>query len=701
VPPPGHSEDLAAAVRSHRAGDLAAAEAAYRRALDADPRHPGALQLLGMLDHQRGRNDQALGRIGRAVALDPADAAARNHLGVVLKALGRLDEAIAAFGEALRLAPGYADALTNLGVALHARGRPAEARARFEAALGAAPDHVDALYNLGNLLLEAGDAASAAPLLGRAGELAPRRPDVLNNLGNALAALERPDEAVAAYRRALAAEPAHAEAWANLGAALAGQERIEEAADAYGSAARLRPHEPHWPLRIAALCPAVFPSAEAIDRYRIGLEAVLDAHRGGVRLPPGAAAASGIHPSFNLAHHGRDDRAIKAKFAAVFRANFPDRGPPPGGGVPRVGFVDSRPHEGMFLRCTAGIVDRLDPGRFRVVVFGPARGMAALRAAIRRPDAEFVPLPDRLPEAAAASAAARCDLLYHWQVGSDPFNYFLPFMRPAPVQVTSWGTHVTSGVPALDYYLSSVLIEPPGSEARYTEALLRLATLPTYQDPVPRPDPPPRRSEFGLPEGARLYACLQRLQKVHPDFDPLLAGILRRDPRGLILLLADRHGQAAARLAARFRAAMPDVAGRVAFLPRLSHAAYLRLLALADVALDPPHYGAGGTAYDILGLGVPLVTLPGARHVARYALGCYRKLGVMDPVADSPARYVELALRLGADRAYRDEVSARIAAAVPVLFEDAEAVREHERAFEQILAAARAGARSAAGPGPL
>jgi len=683
-------EIYSSAVKHHLGGGLDEAEPLYRQILAADPCHADALHLLGVLDYQRGHHDKAVDGIARAIAIDPAKPAYRNNLGIALRALGRLDEAITSYRAALHLLPDYADAHANLGVALHETHHPDPAIAHFEAALRLNPAHVDAPYNYANLLQDRGNHVEAIPLYERAHRAAPNRADILNNLGNALLVAERLDEAIAAYRRAVAIDPANADAHGNLGAALAGKDAITEAGDAFAIAGRLRPAEPHWPIRIAALCPAVFPSVELIDRYRIGLEAVLDVNRGGVRLPPEAAATSGIHPSFNLAHHGRDDRALKAKFAAVFRHNFPPRDfPPRQDGPLRIGFFDARPQASMFLRCAGGIVERLDPERFRVVLLAPERGLPALKAAIRRPDAEFAAVPERLPQAADAIAAARCDVLYHWQIGSDPLNYFLPFARPAPIQCTSWGTHTTSGVPAVDYYLSSTLIESPKSEAQYTETLVPLATLPTYQLPIARPDPPASRGEFGLPDDSHLYMCLQRLQKLHPDFDPMLADILRRDPKGLAVLLEDRHGIAAGHLAARFAATIPDVAGRILFLPRQSHAAYLRLLSLADAVLDTPHYNAGGTAYDILGLGLPLVTLPGDRHVARYTLGCYRKMGVTDLVANGPEHYAELAVRVATDRDYRAEVVARIEATGNLLFEEMAGVREHERFFARAVASGR------------
>ena len=685
---PDEFEDAA---RLHRAGDLDGAEAGYRRALARSPDHADSLHLLGVLEHQRGRHGPAVGSIRRAIALAPGRADYRNNLGVVCRALGRLEEAADAHREALRLAPTYPDAMANLGVVLHDLGRLEEARPPLEAALRLDPDHVDAAFGLANLLLEAGEPDGAVPLYRRAHALGPRRADILKNLGIALAAMDELEAALDAFRLATRVAPSDASALAGLGRALERMDRVEEAAEVYAAAARLRPLEGQWPLRVASLCPSISPSAGAIDRHRAGLEAVLDAYAGGLALGPAGLVDAGPIPSFHLAHHGRCDRTLRSKFAALYRDAFPVRATAPGVGPPHVGFVAARGGEGGFARSTAGIIDGFEAGRFRVSVFAASGALPALRAAIRRPGVDFVPLPQRLPMAAERIASSRCDVLYHWQVDLNPLAYFLPFARPAPIQCTSWGTHLTSGIPAMDFYLSSELIEAPGSEAHYTEELVRMAALPTFQRPVKPPNPPADRSEFGLPEGRHLYACLQRTAKLHPDFDPLIAGILRGDPAGFVVLLEPEAPRIADRLRARMAGTIPDVADRVVFAARRSAEAYIRLLSLADVALDPVHYGSGQTAYDILGLGIPLVTLPGVLHVGRYASGCYRRMGVEGPVADSPGRYVELATRLGTDRDYRDDASSRIAASAPALFEDPVAVSEHVLFFERAAARARAG----------
>jgi predicted O-linked N-acetylglucosamine transferase (SPINDLY family) len=680
------------ALRAHQTGQLEEAEAAYLSILEHDPAHAGAWHLLGVLDHQRGRLALAAERIAKALGLDPHKAVYHNNYGVALKSLGRLDEAIAAYREALRRNSAYADAHANLGAAFYEAGATDDANDAFRAALQLQPDHADALYNFANLLAQCGHRDEAIELYQRAHRAAPGRADVLNNLGNALLAADRGEEALAAYHAALTRDPDRAETLDNLGRALVALGREHEAPRWFAEPARLRPHPHAWPIRITALCPTVFPSAQAIERYRADLEAVLDAHRGAALGPdPASATTAGCCPSFFLAHHGHDDRRLRAKFAALYRDDAPRPASHTSRARPRLGFVVTHTHEGPFLRCIGGILEHLAPGRFEPIVFGDRRGMALLKQEIRNPEAVFAPFPDDPRGARERIAAASCDLLYHWEVGTDALNYLLPFARLAPVQCTSWGIQVTTGVPAVDHYLSSDLVEAPGTEAHYTERLVRLPTLLSYRRRLERPGPPAAPEEFGLPADRTIYACLQRPAKIHPDFDPLLADILQRDPKGIVVLLKGRPGDRAGdRLAERFRTTMADVRDRVVMLPELAAIPYRRLLARADVVLDPIPYGSGSSCYDIFSFDLPLVTWPGPYNAGRYALACYRRMGLEDLVVNSAETYVDLAVRLGTDRDARQAVVARIVAASPALFEDLAVVRAHETYFEAAVAEARA-----------
>ncbi len=291
--------------------------------------------------------------------------------------------------------------------------------------------------------------------------------------------------------------------------------------------------------------------------------------------------------------------------------------------------------------------------------------------------------------------AAEFDALHFWEVGTDAVNYCLPFCRLAPVQCTSWGWPVTSGVPEMDYFLSCAALETAESDAHYTERLVRFERLPTfyYRPPVPSAARiGAARERAGLPraDAGQVYFCPQNLRKVHPDFDRLVAGILRADPAGTVAFVEDKARAVTADLRARFERGLPaEDFGRVRFLPRVEEAEYLALLAACDVALDTLHYGGGAnTCYDAFHCGTPLVTLPGRFHRSRYAFAACRQAGWTDGVATDEADYVARAVRLAAMRgSERDAARRRIVEAGGALFEDQAAVTELADFFAEKIGA--------------
>ena len=96
---------LDVALRHHTAGRLPQAETIYQQILQADPNQPVALHLLGVIAHQRGKNDTAVDLITRALAITPDFAEARSNLGLALQKLGKLDEAVASYHKGMAIRP--------------------------------------------------------------------------------------------------------------------------------------------------------------------------------------------------------------------------------------------------------------------------------------------------------------------------------------------------------------------------------------------------------------------------------------------------------------------------------------------------------------------------------------------------------------------------------------------------------------------
>jgi protein O-GlcNAc transferase len=679
-----YHNDLAAACLNVRRLDEA--EASCRRSLQLDPNDPAGHFNLALILRDEGRWEEAVAACQRALALRPDYVEAHNNLGILLQDRGRLDEAIACYQRALAIRPAYLKAHNNLGSALTEQGRFREAVAACERALQIDPHYAEAHFNQGNAFAAARRPAEAAACYRQALALRPDHVGALNKLGAALRSMGQFDEAVAAHRQAAQVNPGNVEAHHSL--AILHEERgeIDEAAASYRRIRQIAPHEPLWELRLATLCPDVFPSADEIDEFRARLLGDLKRFAEmDLRVDLSKLPILGTGPPYDLQFHGRDDRPIKEAYAEIFRNWDPGEAAPARGPRHRIGFVVTDPHEAMFLKCMQGIVENLDKARFEPVVICSPGGAPMVRARIQDEGVGVLPIPDRVGPACEVIRAGRFDLLYYWEVGSGTANYFLPFFRLAPVQCTGWGLPVTSGIPQMDYYLTNDLVEPEGAERHYRERLVRANTLLTWQERPLLPEAPKTRADFGLPEDAHVYGCLQQLHKLHPEFDLLVADVLRRDASGIVVVPEDTHEANTRKLRDRFARVMPDVADRIVFVRRQAYPDYLGLVATADVLLDPLHFGGGLTTYEGFALGQPIVTLPGEFRRGRLTLACYAKMGITECVAADAEDYARIAVALAEDRDYRASVVEDIREASPVLFEDMGAVREYERIFEELI----------------
>ncbi|HXD83614.1 MAG TPA: tetratricopeptide repeat protein [Rudaea sp.] len=177
--------DLQEALKLHRAGDLDAAEAAYRALLAAEPENADALHLLGVLLHKRGNSTDAEESIRSALMLDPECAQFHLSLGGVLMQQGRDDDAHAAFERALELDPNAPEAHALLGF-VHARaGDMAAAEERFKIGRRAEADDPLLLLGLGNLYLAREQPDNALKFLARAAEQKPDDASIQFSLGRA------------------------------------------------------------------------------------------------------------------------------------------------------------------------------------------------------------------------------------------------------------------------------------------------------------------------------------------------------------------------------------------------------------------------------------------------------------------------------------------------------------------------------------
>ena len=123
------------AMQMHRDKRLAGAEKCYRSLLEIEPDNTNALHYLGILLHQTGRNEEALGLIRRSLEQDAEIGPWYNNLGNVLLATGQYEEAAVAYGKCSELDAANLEVLNNLGVLCGRLNQPEKAISYLERAI--------------------------------------------------------------------------------------------------------------------------------------------------------------------------------------------------------------------------------------------------------------------------------------------------------------------------------------------------------------------------------------------------------------------------------------------------------------------------------------------------------------------------------------------------------------------------------------
>lgn len=223
---------MAIAILFQQHGQLAEAEAVYRKILALVPDHADALHYSGVLAHQQGRSDEGVSLIQRSLELEAGRADCYSNLGIIFKAQGRVDDAVSAYQQALALEPSHWNAQNNLGVLFKAQGRLEEAEAAYREAIRLNPDYADAYHNLGILLGNRGRIKEAVECYCKVTTLSPHHPEARRLLAMAHCTLGENDKAVAIFEEWLREEPDNVVAQHML-AACSGRAVPARASDAY------------------------------------------------------------------------------------------------------------------------------------------------------------------------------------------------------------------------------------------------------------------------------------------------------------------------------------------------------------------------------------------------------------------------------------------------------------------------------------
>jgi protein O-GlcNAc transferase len=671
----------------------------FEHAIALAPTFADAQFSYGTALHLVNRSEDALVHFEKAITLNAKFIAALNNRGLALAKLKRFTEALASYDKALAIQPGFGDAHNNRGNVLKALMRFDDALASFDKAIAARPDSAEAHCNRGNVLLQLERFDDALASFDWAIAVRPQFAEAHRGRGAALANLNRFGDALASFDRAIAIKPQYVDAWISRVEALFTCNRNDDAVKSAQAAIDIDPDN--------ALCRflncvcelrSLYENEDDVEAcrkaYESKLRAICSDYEAG-RLRTNMIEAVAHCKPFYLAYQDRNDRDLQALYGtlacraigAQFRQGaLPE--PPQAAEPVRVGFVSSHFYSHSNWKIPLkGWMTQLDRKRFKIFGYHVGRRRDQETEVAAKLCFRFVhramPLEDWRNEILADAP----HILIYPGLLMGELCLQLAAQRLAPVQCNSWGHPETSGLPTLDYFLSSDMMEPADAAEHYTEHLVRLPNLSIYYEPIPTPPARITRGELGMRSDAVVFWSGQSLYKYLPQHDFVFAKIAKFVGNCQFVFIKHPQEMAIAELFYRRLDSVFSQWGLTAldhclFIESLSMDRFVAAIGNCDIFLDSIGWSGCNSTLESLVHNLPVVTLRGPLMRGRHSSAILNRIGVGETVADSVDEYVSIATRLATNSGERRRISLETDRNKHIIYRDRDCIARLEDFIE-------------------
>jgi predicted O-linked N-acetylglucosamine transferase (SPINDLY family) len=719
------------ALSAFRMGNISGADSFIKQAIDLEPHEPAHWNVQGEILRLSGDLFGAIRALQQALALDPSAADVYSNLGNVYSDAQDFENASAAYRKALAIDPNHIDALFNLGNIAFKSQKFSIALESYQKALAVAPNHLGALNNYGILLTNLREFDEAQAVYTK---LLALKPDFIDgivsyaqllcdryNLAQAEELIERSlplipkehtlqlqlrlgairkdrgkrTEAMNAYRAALALDALNQEAVngvinmdIELGNFLSANSRLSSECSRRPDDITLR-----YAQCFLTLPPMyrdekdIVTARETYERLLTDLEELL-AHtpESSLRDLPGILGSA---QPFYLPYQGMNDRDLQDRYGKMISSTLSKvvkvppltPAPPLSGRKMRVGFVSGffRGHSNYKIPVR-GWIKNLDRSLFEIFGYHTQGRVDAHTREAETLCTRFYQGPKSLAEWVTIIQNDHLDAIIYPEIGMDPMCCRLACLRLAPHQAASWGHPTTSGIPTVDHFLSSELMEPENGQDCYTEKLVKLPNLSFSYEPPDRTVPALQRRDVGIREDAFVYWCCQTNYKYLPQYDWVFPAIAQQVPQAQFLFIQIQPESEASqlfrdRLKNAFAAKKLNVSDFVTYLPALDPEPFSAIAALCDIALDSFEWSGCNSSLETLAQGTPIVTCPGKFMRSRHTAAILTAIECPETITKSPQEFVDRAVEYAKNREALAALRGRVKSLISRAYNDHAAVK--------------------------
>lgn len=622
---------------------------------------------------------------------------------------GRIAEAGKLYKQVCDQAPADLDSVLKLGAIKNKQGLYTDALSCFQTVIQKYPQNYDAHAGFGEACYQMGRFLDSRKHCEHALKINPQNSDASYTLANVFREQSAFDAAEKYYALTVQLDPDHANAHYYLGNMQKTQGRVDDAIKNYDTALQLDPTliEALW--NRAKILPVIISTMQQLKssrtRYKQGIESLannlqLETKVGRKNALRGLLTST----NFYLQYQGRDDLELQCIYgnmlSEIMSSNYPlwskplDKKPLKAGEKIKIGYVTAflRAHNGAVWLL--GWLKNRNRDDFEIYCYHTGTATDEKTAEFKNACDHFYHIPGNIDNLCKKIADDQLHILVYPELGMDSQSMMTAGLRLAPVQCIGWGHPITSGLPTMDYWLSSDLMEPENGQQHYTEKLVRLPNLANchsieQHDRLQAEALTKTRTDFGLPEDAVLYFCSQSLFKYLPQYDYLWPEIARKVPNAKFVFLgiSSIHvlKEFMARVEHAFKQYNMDVKDYCIMLNRQSPEDYLILNRLVDVFLDNPPWSGNNTSMAAIDAHLPIVSYPTEFMRGRHSYAILTMLGVQETIADSEEEYIELAVRLGTDIEWRSSIVNKIIDNHARIYNDIDCVKGLEEFYRSCV----------------
>lgn len=601
------SESLAAALPLHRKGNLDEAENIYISVLEKEPGHADALHLLGLVKRQRGLLDEAIPILEKACVRSPASGQFLVDCADCLREKKEFEKALRYYEQALPLMPGAVSVYFGIAGCSHALGDRAYARQNLQKALDICPDHVEAQFDLGRLYCSEKDYTQAIACFRHALRIRPDFYEAYFNLANCLRETDRLDEAILCFQAALKVNPSSIQGLTNYGETLLAAGCVREAEASFLNAVKISKGGCSQAFDNLLLCMNYNPDYSPRRIFEKHLEFGCFYNQLPWRPEPSDKSQTTV-------------RKLRIGYVSADFCNHP------------------------VARFMEPLLLSHDASSFDIFCYSDVAKPDPVTQRLRTAPLQWrniYTVDDK--EAEETIRNDRIDILIDCagHTGCNRLRLFA--QKPAPLQISYLGYPTTTGIAAMDYYLTDAIMDGSEDASLYTEKLIRVA--PCFCCYRPLPDTPEVSELPAIRNGFVTFGSLHTLARLNDQVIELWSRILLSVPKSrLHIIRTTLAGRIRENLEAKFNNHGVDPQ-RIDMIHEIPEAGHLSCYHQIDILLDTFPWSGHTTACESLWMGVPVVTLHGNRHAGRMVSSVLNAAGLTDWTARSAEEYQSIAMK--------------------------------------------------------